>query len=110
MTIHRFETLLKCLLEMEGFHLTEAGSAEEASIALSVSEVDMVITDIQMPVITGLELASTVRETRPEVPILLMSGAPPADIGRDLWSDCFFLEKPFSFANLMGKIELALAV
>jgi hypothetical protein len=39
-----------------------------------------------------------------------MSGAPPADLVRNLWTQCVFLEKPFSFANLIGKIEHALAV
>ena len=100
--------LVKCLLEIEGCRVTETASATEALRLLPESEVDMLITDIQMPLVTGLELAQAVREKRPEIPILLMSASPPPQFFGNISAHCLFLEKPFSFQSLMGKVQQAL--
>ena len=38
----------------------------------------MLITDIQMPIMSGFELAERAKKTRPEMPVVLMSGAVPS--------------------------------
>jgi CheY-like chemotaxis protein len=101
--------VVTCFLEMEGFKVTEVGSSAEAIQVLSLVEVDLLITDIQMPVMTGLELARAVRLDRPELPILLMSGSPPALFFNSMEARCFYLEKPFSAAHLVAKVRQALA-
>lgn len=58
-----------------GFAVVEAGSAEEAvQVLKSGREVDVVVTDHLMPGLTGTELARHVQQTRPELPVLLVSG------------------------------------
>jgi len=59
-----------------GFTVLEAGSGEEAlSICRVVSgRIDLLLTDLVMPGITGRELADRVHELRPETRILFMSG------------------------------------
>ena len=102
--------LMKCLLETEGFDVTDAGSSTEALRVLSGVDIDLLITDIQMPVMNGLELAQAVRADRPEMSILLMSGPTPADCRDFMDAHCLFLEKPFSTAHLVTKVRQALAV
>lgn len=54
----------------------------------------MVITDIQMPAMTGFELADQARARRPELSVVLMSGAHPGRPGFPV------IKKPFSQAQL----------
>ena len=58
-------TLLKQVLEMEGFQIMEAGSAREAMRALEEHDIDLLVTDILMPGVTGLELAEAARAEVP---------------------------------------------
>lgn len=66
------------LLIREGFQILEADCAEAALAALSHrdGEVDLMLSDIEMPGVGGLELASRARELRPTLKVLLMSGSP----------------------------------
>ncbi|HYG19369.1 MAG TPA: two-component regulator propeller domain-containing protein [Ohtaekwangia sp.] len=66
-------TILKNQLEHWKFRPTMAASAVEALDILKTSDFDLIITDMQMPEVNGLDLAKTVRQTRPETPILLLS-------------------------------------
>lgn len=76
-----------------GFTVLEASSAEDAVHMLEQGQpVDVIVTDHLMPGMTGTELARYVQNTRPEVPVLLVSGY--ADIeGVD--ADRARLAKPF---------------
>jgi PAS domain S-box-containing protein len=57
-----------------GYRVIEAGSAEEALRLVGDQAVELVVTDHLMPGMTGTELARALRETRPQLPILLVSG------------------------------------
>ncbi|MDZ7281322.1 response regulator [Sphingomonas sanguinis] len=58
-----------------GFNVVEAGSAEEAVQILGKGQtVDVLVTDHLMPGMTGTELARQVQQTRPGLPVLLVSG------------------------------------
>jgi len=94
---------LKDMLEMEGFQITEAGSAREAMRALEQHDIDLLVTDIHMPEVTGIELAESARAKDAALPILLMSGSEPDQIGPDC--GCAFLRKPFSFRELAAKVR-----
>jgi CheY-like chemotaxis protein len=95
--------LLKQMLEMEGFQVTEAGSAGEAIRALELHDVDLLVTDIQMPEVSGLELAEAARAEHPALPILLISGSAPEELAAAC--GCSFLRKPFSIADLSSKVQ-----
>ncbi|MGO4371264.1 response regulator [Paenibacillus sp. MCAF20] len=65
------------LLENFGRTITETDEArngEEALQRLIDKRPDMIITDIQMPVMNGLELIARVRESNPELEIIVLSG------------------------------------
>lgn len=59
-----------------GWFVVEVGTAEEGlEVVRSPMAIDLLVTDVHMPgSMTGLELASAVREQRPGIPIAIMSG------------------------------------
>lgn len=85
-----------------GFRVVEAHTASEALALLSTlnGSVQLVVSDIAMPGMTGLELAATVATLWPELPVLLVSGqgGPPQSYeGR-------FLPKPFTAEALLEAV------
>ena len=91
------------MLELEGFHITAAGSARKAMPALERHDIDLLITDMQMPEVTGLELARAARAEDPALPILLISGSEAEQSAVNC--GCSFLMKPFSFRDLAARVR-----
>jgi len=96
---------ISAVLRMSGFEVLEAAGAAQALVAFqaSGSDVDLVITDIQMPEMNGCDLAQMLLATHPNLPILLISGshaASPASLP--------FLQKPFTSASLLGALQAML--
>jgi DNA-binding NtrC family response regulator len=79
-------------------------------MARSDGAIDLLLTDIVMPRISGFELAKTVQEMRPEIRVLYMSGYTDNQVsgGWALDPDVPFLQKPFTAALLMQKVRDAL--
>jgi two-component system response regulator HydG len=66
--------LLKMSLEREGFAVTTCTSAEAALELVGAVDFDLVITDLSMPEMGGLELCERVLGTRPNVPVVVITG------------------------------------
>ena len=67
---------LRMVLEGSGFSTLEAGSAEEALKQLATNEIDLVILDVRLPTMSGIEALAKIRakpETR-HLPVLMVSG------------------------------------
>ena len=64
---------LQILLRGEGFEVEVAQSGREAIERLADIGPDIVLTDVRMPGVTGLEVLSAVREKDPETPVILMT-------------------------------------
>ena len=64
------------VLEEEGFRVSEAADGAEALRLLQkeAPDVDAVVSDIVMPRLNGVELLQILSSTRPQLPVLLMSG------------------------------------
>lgn len=60
--------------QQDGWHTVAFASAREALVHLHNQEVDVVITDIKMPGMTGLDLVEKLREVNQEVPVIILSG------------------------------------
>jgi len=89
------------MLSDMGYRVIEAASAEEALRLIEDQPVDLVVTDHLMPGMTGTELARALRETRPELTILLVSGyAEVEGVAPDLPR----LTKPFRKDELAASI------
>jgi two-component system response regulator CpxR len=65
----------KFMLETRGYRVLASVSPEEAFQVFSQGGIDLVLSDLNMRRMDGNELARRMKETAPEVPILLMSGS-----------------------------------
>ncbi|WP_243451162.1 ATP-binding protein [Sphingosinicella sp. CPCC 101087] len=90
------------MLRELGHSVTEARGGLDALTKLPDLDIDIVVTDYTMPQMNGAELAQRIRESRPELPLLLITGyAGPAEGAPDLPR----LDKPFRRADLAAAIE-----
>jgi PAS domain S-box-containing protein len=98
------------VLEQTGYEVTEAATGSDALVAATVGRPpDLLVTDILMPGMTGVELARRLREIRPGLPVLLVSGFAddplvPGDQGMR------FLTKPFRRNQLLAAVHGAMDV
>jgi CheY-like chemotaxis protein len=93
-------------LESLGFSVKEAGSgAEAAALLKSDGRVHVVLSDVKMPGMTGIELGRLVRQQWPGVGVLLTSGY----VDDDRVDEFEFIHKPFRATDLARKLEAMLA-
>jgi CheY-like chemotaxis protein len=100
--------LVASTLAKDGYHLLLAASAEEAlSIAAEhIGPIDLVVTDVIMPGKSGIELANTLVEQRPGLPVLLMSGYTGETLEVDgLRQRTMRLQKPFTPRELRQRVR-----
>jgi two-component system, cell cycle sensor histidine kinase and response regulator CckA len=97
------------ILSMHGFTVVDAGDGEEALRRLDEQSdrIDLVVTDVVMPGMSGRELAAALRERAPGLRVLYMSGYHDDELLRHglLRDDESFLQKPFGPDELMTKIR-----
>ena len=101
--------LCRSLLTASGFTVLEAHNGLEA-ILTSVQHhgaIDLLITDLVMPGINGVELGRTFKDLWPSVNVLYMSGSAGETVGNPLPEDCVFLPKPFAPEALVQAIGRA---
>ena len=67
-------SLLKRMFEREGFHVATASDGKEGLAMFEQEPADIVITDIIMPGMEGIETIRALRKSNPTLPILAMSG------------------------------------
>jgi CheY-like chemotaxis protein len=103
-----FREFYKNLLGSYGYDVTVAASAKQALKIFLSRKVDAVLTDFEMPGMTGAELAARLKKMRPELPVLLVSGSsaaqqkPPAGVDATV-------AKGTPSSKLVDQIESALA-
>src|SRR5690349_6742727 len=88
--------------------LTEAHNGEEALSIFSRRGATLIITDNQMPRMSGLDLTRALRARQEEVPILLLSGDPATEAHARVVGATYFLHKPFKIDQLRAIIVEAL--
>jgi DNA-binding NtrC family response regulator len=106
-------TIVGHMLRKRGYRIREAagGDDAEAIVAEGEAAVDLLLTDMLMPGMTGKELAKRVRAKRPGLPAIYMSGYAGHDASPlGLWDeDVPILQKPFTADQLLRAIGDALA-
>jgi PAS domain S-box-containing protein len=97
------------ILEAHGYEVRSAGGAEEALAAWR--PVDVLVTDVVMPGISGHELAQAALERNPDVRVVYMSGHTEDALVREgaRAGNLSFVQKPFTRAKLLRAVEDALA-
>jgi CheY-like chemotaxis protein len=100
---------IRRLLQGEGYQVIEAQNGATALQLLedaSTSRVDLVLTDLRMPVMDGRQLASVLARRRPNLPIVFMSGFTAQLMDLRLVSpDLAFLAKPFRDGDLLATLR-----
>ncbi len=87
------------------YDVIEAGDGVDALRLLrSGTAVDIIVSDVVMPRMTGVELAHTVQDEFPRVPVILVSGYTSVEC-----APFPFLSKPFELPQLVGIITETLA-
>lgn len=100
---------LRRILEGAGFLVTDAEDVEAALDRLDRGPVDMLLTDVQMPGRSGVDLARIVTDRFPSIKVVMMStfedvGRLPRELGIEA-----ALAKPMKPAALLGAVRAALA-
>lgn len=87
-----------------------AASGEEALDKLARERIDLVITDIKMPGMSGLDLLVEIKNRFPYISVIVMTAFPSSEFKREalLKGGMYFIEKPFDIKNLRDKVMEAL--
>jgi CheY-like chemotaxis protein len=99
-----FRELLCEMLQMLGHSVTSQASAEQALASCHANAPDLVITDLTLPGMSGIELAKNIHVSRPDIKIILSSGyGLPA--GAQLNFKVGILSKPYSLNQLIHALS-----
>lgn len=100
------------VLERHGYRVVEASDGVEALAVWEASRepVDVLVTDVVMPRMSGRALADELRARRPSLPVLLMSGYADSELAHDggLPPATEFLPKPFAATDLARRLATLL--
>ncbi|HKC12964.1 MAG TPA: EAL domain-containing protein [Vicinamibacteria bacterium] len=93
-----------------GYEVETAGDARRALGLLSENSFDVVVSDITMPYMTGVELLQAVHERDPDLPVVLVTGNPTLETAIQALERgaVQYLLKPVSIGALQGAVERAL--
>ena len=98
---------LAMVLEDEGHHVQTARNGAEALAMLERDPVDLILSDVMMPIVDGHKLVEELRMRGNHTPIMLMSAATHAV---RVIPGIPFLAKPFDIDELLAMVERALAI
>jgi EAL domain-containing protein (putative c-di-GMP-specific phosphodiesterase class I) len=97
------------MLQTAGYEVTVANDGLLAAKAITAQTFDVIVSDIELPGMTGIDLLRIVRAYDLDVPLILMTGTPTISTATEAVSlgALQYLEKPFSGDVLLKAVELA---
>jgi two-component system response regulator HydG len=95
---------LRILLKNEGFDVTTAQGGKAGLEALKGSAPDIVLTDVRMPQVTGIDILSAVRQQDPETPVILMTAQASLQTAIQAVNEgaFYYIQKPFSNDDMVA--------
>ncbi len=101
--------LLSFMIKHKGYSILNAGNGVEGLEKLAGPDVDLIITDLNMPLMDGLEFAKNVREIEEyrHIPIIMLTteaGEEDRRLGKEAGISTY-LVKPVQAEELIGEIE-----
>lgn len=105
--------VLKQILQYEGYDVITASNGKTAMEAIDGKRIDLVVTDILMPEMDGMELVNKIKESTPETMFILMSagGRLPMEeydyleVAKKLTGASVVLKKPFEPTELIDRVD-----
>jgi DNA-binding NtrC family response regulator len=102
--------VVRDLLEMEGYRVQVASHGAEALDLVEDLPIRLVITDLNMPGVGGMEVLDRLRAKHREVPVIMFTGDGSLPVGMKAMAHgaFYFLEKPVRGDQLLALVERAL--
>ncbi len=103
--------VVSTVLRKEGYEVIVSKDGEEALAALEVHRVDLLLTDVIMRKVSGIELLRHVRDTHPEIPVVMMTayGTIKTAVDAIKLGAFNYLAKPFDMEEMKEVVRAALA-
>ena len=106
--------LLEAYLAPQGYEIVKAASGEEALLKLSGNKIDLILLDIMMPRMSGLEVLEKVRagEKTKAIPVIMVTALKETeDKIKALEAGCDdFISKPFDKVELLARVKSMLKI
>ena len=98
-------------LQDRGYDLRVLQSSAQAVTVIASADFDLIITDIVMPKVHGLQILQSAKQRNPDTPVIFVTGHPHRDILREGFEKGAFsvLEKPFTVSEFLSTVDRALA-
>lgn len=97
------------ILTKAGYEVLQAGNGIEALSLLEKSQIDLVISDILMPVLNGYALVARLRAKWPKMPVILTTGFLSPDAAKSMMNGSVdFIPKPINAEALIDMIHCRL--
>ncbi|HEX4633623.1 MAG TPA: sigma-54 dependent transcriptional regulator [Gemmatimonadales bacterium] len=95
---------LQILLKNEGFEVTTAQGGKAGLEALKAHAPDIVLTDVRMPQVTGIDILAAVRQQDPETPVILMTAQASLQTAIQAVNEgaFYYIQKPFSNDDMVA--------
>ncbi|REC54018.1 DNA-binding response regulator [Chryseobacterium piscium] len=106
----RVSGLMKRGLESQGYEIYISEDAEDALIMVERIDFDLIITDIMLPQMNGIELSKLIKKKHPDLPIIMLTALGTIDEkieGFDAGADDYMV-KPFEIRELYARIKAIL--
>jgi DNA-binding response OmpR family regulator len=99
--------ILTEIVSLLGLNYDMAANGIEAWYKIQNSNYDLIITDLGLPLMDGIELVGKIRNLGNKTPVILIAGIDMKCKKKDLsqFSDCEYIEKPFTVDDIKTKIN-----
>ncbi|MCK5837126.1 MAG: sigma-54-dependent Fis family transcriptional regulator [Desulfobacula sp.] len=107
-----YPMIIKELLQEEGYTSLTASSGMEALDILNTELIDLVLTDVKMPGMSGIQLLKEIKKTNPDLPVIIMTAYGSVEKAVDAMhmGAYTFILKPFENQALIAYIAKAISV
>ena len=102
--------VLEALLESEGYEIITAGDARAALATVREADLDLVVTDMKMPGMSGMELLEACKKLKPDLPVIMMTAYGTIEMAVEAMKKHAYdyIQKPFENEKLKLTIKKAL--
>ena len=96
---------LQAILEDEGYEVATAANGRQALERIAARRPDLVLLDLQMPVMSGWEVNAVLHEQQANIPVVFMSAGFDAREEAAVHDADGYLDKPFEFEDLLAAVR-----